>query len=201
LTPLSDARALLFDLDGTLIESAGFWMKLLAAAARDLGYPPLLPENFGGNGGFVRRLLPRHSPGELLGYFEAHVRDHEEHLVVAEGVAEIFALLGRRGIASAVVTNQPPSLARVFVARTGVRPDLVVGKTDAARGKPAPDMVQHACARLGVSPGDAWLVGDSRLDREAARAAGARFVGVGIPGDLMVARLAELLPHLEGARA
>ncbi len=60
------------------------------------------------------------------------------------------------------------------------------------RAKPAPDMVLEACARLSVAPAAAWVGGDTEFDRAAARAAGARFAGLGIGGDLTLARLAEL---------
>ena len=58
--------------------------------------------------------------------------------------------------------------------------------------KPAPDLVLLACRELGVAPAEAVLVGDSRYDREAARAAGAGFVGLGIDGDTRIERLGEL---------
>jgi phosphoglycolate phosphatase/AHBA synthesis associated protein len=62
-----------------------------------------------------------------------------------------------------------------------------------ANAKPAPDLVRLALAEVGVSAGEAWLVGDSRYDREAARAAGVRFVGLGIDGDARIEALADLL--------
>jgi phosphoglycolate phosphatase/AHBA synthesis associated protein len=54
-------------------------------------------------------------------------------------------------------------------------------------------MVLRAAERLGVPPAEALVVGDTAFDREAARAAGARFAGLGIPGDVTLARLADVL--------
>jgi len=72
----------------------------------------------------------------------------------------------------------------------------LVGGTDVARPKPAPDMVLAACERLAVAPAASWVVGDTAYDRDAARAAGARFAGLGIEGDLTLERLADVLVHL-----
>ena len=63
----------------------------------------------------------------------------------------------------------------------------------------APDLVLHACAKLGVAPREAWMVGDSRFDRGAANAAQVRFVGLGLDGDDRVEQLAELGVRVEHA--
>ena len=81
---------------------------------------------------------------------------------------------------------------RRHLAHAGLEADEIVGGTDAPRAKPAPDMVLLACERLGVGTGEVLFVGDSRYDREAAGAAGVRFVGLGIDGDLRIEALGEL---------
>jgi len=60
------------------------------------------------------------------------------------------------------------------------------------QAKPSPQLVQLACRELGVEPAEAWMVGDSRFDRQAAQAAGVFFVGLGIDGDRRIERLSEL---------
>ena len=69
---------------------------------------------------------------------------------------------------------------------------MLVGGTDVPRAKPAPDLVLRACERLGVAPGEAILVGDTRFDREAAAAAGVRFVGLRLEGDVKLERLSDV---------
>jgi phosphoglycolate phosphatase/AHBA synthesis associated protein len=198
---VEDARALLFDLDGVLIDSYEVWFSLLNGAARDLGYPAISREAFHASWGQgveedVRSFFTRHGVAELERYYHAHFGDHTAHLAVAAAVPEVFAALRRRGLPSAVITNTPNPLARSLVERAGATPDVVVGGSDVPRAKPAPDMVLEACSRLGVAPGESWVVGDSRFDRDAARAAGARFAGLGIEGDLALRDLADLLHHL-----
>jgi HAD superfamily hydrolase (TIGR01509 family) len=193
--------AVLFDLDGVLIDSYDVWFSVMNAAARHFGYPPVTAEAFReswGQGMEADRetFFPRHEVEELAAWYDAHFADHLEHLVVSPGVPALFARLHARGLPSAVVTNTPNPLARELVVRAGARVDAVVGANDVARAKPAPDMVLHACALLGVEPARALLVGDSRFDRDAARGAGVRFAGLGIDGDLRLERLEQLEAHL-----
>ncbi|HEY7699882.1 MAG TPA: HAD hydrolase-like protein, partial [Vicinamibacteria bacterium] len=126
-------------------------------------------------------------------FYQEHYFEHLEHLVVPEEVPEIFRRLREERIATAVVTNTQKSLATTIVERAGATPDLVVGGGDAPRGKPAPDSLLLASRLLSVGPGDAWMVGDTSFDREAAGGAGMWFVGVGIEGDARVEALRELL--------
>ena len=190
--------AVLFDMDGVLIDSYDVWWELMNGAARDLGYPPLDPEvfrsSFGQSVEEDRKLFfPRHTAEELDTYYDAHFADHLGHLTIAEGVGEVFAQLAERQIPTAVVTNTPNPLATESVGRTGATPAVVIGGNDVPNAKPAPDMMLRACELLEVDPAEAVVVGDSRFDRDAAQAAGCRFVGLGIDGDVRIEQLSELL--------
>lgn len=198
-------RAVLFDLDGVLIDSYRVWFHLLNGAARELGYPPISPEVFRSGWGQgieadVEKLFPRHSVAEIESYYGDHFCDHLEHLAVAPEVERVFDTLRARCLRTAVITNTPAAVARDVVGRTGGRPDLLVGGTDVPLPKPAPDMVLRACELLEVRPDESLVVGDSRYDREAARAAGTFFAGLGIDGDVRLDRLVEVLRITPGAR-
>lgn len=93
-----------------------------------------------------------------------------------------------------MVTKTATALAKETIRGAALDPDVIVGTSDAPE-KPAPGMLLLACERLDVKPEQALMVGDSLFDREAARAAGCRFVGLGIDGDLRIATLRELI-HL-----
>ena len=190
--------AVLFDLDGVLIDSYDVWFELMSAASRDLGYPPLDAAAFHDAWGQSveadrTRFYPRHSVDELTSYYDAHFTDHLEHLTVADGVSAVFNHLAERTIPSAIVTNTPNPLAGTLVARARATPDVVIGSNDVPNAKPAPDMMLRACEVLGVEPEEAVVVGDSRFDAAAAKAAGGRFIGLGIDGDVRIERLGELL--------
>ncbi|MEN8159380.1 MAG: HAD family phosphatase [Myxococcota bacterium] len=197
-------EAVLFDLDGVLIDSYRVWFALLNATARDLGYPEISPTAFRecwgqGSRKDRERFFPNHELEEVERYYREHFLDHVAALEIAPGVPELFEALRARGLGSAVVTNTPRALAVTLVRRAQASPDTVVGGDEVTHAKPAPDMVWLACERLGVEPDRALVVGDSPHDREAARAAGARFAGLGIEGDVTLATLGELVAHLPGS--
>jgi phosphoglycolate phosphatase/AHBA synthesis associated protein len=191
-------RAVLFDLDGVLVDSYRVWFHLVNGAARELGYPPISPEAFRSSWGQgieadVEKFFPRHSVAEIEIYYGDHFRDHLEHLGVVPEVPRVFETLRERSLGTAVITNTPAPVAWDMVNRAGGTPDLLVGGTDVSRPKPAPDMVLRACELLEIAAGEALVVGDSRYDREAARAAGTAFAGLGIEGDVRLDRLSDVL--------
>ncbi len=108
-------------------------------------------------------------------------------------VPRVFETLRERSLRTAVITNTPAPVAWDMVKRAGGTPDLLVGGTDVPRPKPAPDMVLRACELLEIPAGETLVVGDSRYDREAARAAGTFFAGLGIEGDVRLDRLVDVL--------
>jgi HAD superfamily hydrolase (TIGR01549 family) len=77
----------------------------------------------------------------------------------------------------AVITNSPVGLAKkaLSVARLDGYLDTVVGSDEVPRSKPAPDGILEACRRLGVEASETIMIGDSRFDEGAAKAAGADF--------------------------
>lgn len=195
-------KAILFDLDGVLIDSYRLWFHLLNHTARELGYPPISDEMYRASWGQSTTadrdtFFQGHNVEEIEAFYDAHYFEHLEHLDVPEEVPSLFEQLRELGLKSAVVTNTQSSLAREIVKRAGATPDVVVGGSDVARGKPAPDMLFLAAELLDVPIGSTWMVGDSRYDSEAARAAEVFFVGVGgIRGDLRVTRVGEVLDLL-----
>jgi phosphoglycolate phosphatase/AHBA synthesis associated protein len=200
---MSPPRAVLFDMDGVLIDSFLVWYELLNHAARVLGYPEisrdLYQECWGQSTTADRdRFFPRHSVRDVESFYDEHYEEHLEHLLVPEGVPQMFETLHRRGIRTAVVTNTQRSLATLLVNRSGAAPETIVGGGDAPQGKPAPDLLLVACARLEIRPQEAWMVGDSVYDKEAARAAGVFFVGLGIDGDRRLRALHELADLVDG---
>jgi len=193
--------AVLFDLDGVLIESYQVWFHLLNDAARHWGRPLISPEAFHkawGQGVQADRevFFPDQSVTEIEAFYHERFIRHADHMKADPDVPAVFAHLAARRIPTALITNTPAPLATQLVERAGGTPDIVVGGTDVENAKPAPDMVLLACERLGVAPARALVVGDSGFDARAARAAGCPFAGVGIAGDLELGTVGDLLTHL-----
>ena len=190
-------KAILFDMDGVLVDSYLVWFHLLNAVARQFGYPAITDDAYRVGWGQStsadrESFFPGHSVGQIEAAYDEHYHQQLEHLRVPDSVPGVFAHLEDVGLASTVCTNTQGSLARVTIARTGATPQAIVGGDEVPRGKPAPDMLLRACELLSVTTDDAWMVGDSRYDRQAAEAAGVHFVGRGIDGDQRIEELGEL---------
>jgi phosphoglycolate phosphatase len=195
-------RAVLLDLDGTLLDSYEVWYQVVNAVALERARPPITREVFAGCWGQgieadVERLFPGLTTAELEARYDAHFVLHLDHLVVDPDAAEVLATLREQGLRLAIVTNTPSPLAREMLARCGLELEVVVGGRDVPRPKPAGDMVEHACALLGVTASEAVMVGDTAHDGRAAAAAGVQFVGLRHDGDTRIESLADLPPLLE----
>ena len=172
--------AILFDLDGVLVDTFEVWVKLLADVAVRLGYPGVpreAVEKGWGQGveADVARFYPRHTVDEIRTLYSKHFEDHLDSLKVMDGAD---AALRALPMDKAVITNSPVSIAEkaLSIGRLDKHFRTIVGSDSVAHSKPAPDMVLEACRRLEVTPDRALVVGDSRYDEEAARAAKVRFV-------------------------
>jgi phosphoglycolate phosphatase len=180
-------RAVLFDLDGTLIDSAPD----IAAAVNELlegkGLPPLTlaqVKSMIGNG--VEKLIERAfaasgRPLSKTGLDEAnremapiYLRHTTRLTKLMSGAAETLAQLHVAGVLMGVATNKPQLATREILLhfRLAERLGAIVGGDAVARKKPAPDALLLALDRLHTAPQDALMVGDSVTDVEAARAAG-----------------------------
>jgi phosphoglycolate phosphatase len=187
LPPRASIRAVLLDLDGTLIDTAP---DIAASANRMLGElgRDALPEarvvDFIGQGvaNLVRRVLDE-SGGETpaisfersFALFEAtylaHVADRSRPY---PGVVEGLERFRAAGIRLACVTNKASRFTTPLLEATGLRAcfGAVVCGDDVANKKPAPDVLLAAAAALHVGAHEAWVIGDSANDVKAARAAG-----------------------------
>ena len=149
-------------------------------------------------GASVEVWWPGASIDRLEAFYDASFERHLEEVRLEPLGPPVFAALRSRGLPVAVVTITHRKMARSLLDRAGLAPDELVCGTDVPRSKPAPDMILEACRRLGTTPARSLVVGDSHYDREAARAAGAPFAGLGIAGDWSLARLDQVLDALDG---
>ena len=182
------AAAILFDLDGTLADTApdlGGALNLLLAEANRPTLPlaRLRPYVSGGARALIREgfgLLPQDGAyAPLLARFLQH---YEAALCVATvlfpGVDAMLAGLEQRGLAWGIVTNKAQRFALPLVEQLGLRrrAACVVSGDTAWRPKPHPAPLLLGCAALQVAPDQAAYVGDDRRDIVAGRAAGMRTV-------------------------
>jgi phosphoglycolate phosphatase len=198
-------RAILFDLDGTLVDTAPDIAAAVDATLRELDYPPVGSDevrSWIGRGVDVllHRVLTREREGRANA--DEHARARERFLehyaahngrvaTVYPGVREGIAHARRLGIAMCCVTNKLQRFSEALLALAGLDRELafVQGGDALSKTKPDPLPLTHAAARLGFAPGECLMVGDSSNDARAARAAGMPvvLVGYGYTEDVPVA--------------
>lgn len=180
-------RALAFDLDGTLVDSAPDIGHALNSALRDEGFAAFELERVrewigDGPDVLIERALAAlsvHDETTLharlrLGFDAATFRSPLGQGRVFDGIDALLSRL-RPAWPMAVVTNKPTALARAVLDAAGLLPYFaaVYGADTAVQRKPAPDMLLRAAAEFGLGPAQLLMVGDSGADLRAAQAAGA----------------------------
>ena len=110
--------AVLFDLDGVLVDSFDAWLALKNDAARHFGHPAISAEqfraSFGTTAGDVERFFPSASAARVEAFYEEHFADHVGAIRAVPGASEIIDQLDKRGLLSAVITNAASSTARTI---------------------------------------------------------------------------------------
>lgn len=183
------AAVILFDLDGTLVDSAADLTAAVNDLRRDLGLAavPVAQVRKAISLG-ARQILARGLPELPQARREAHVealletyRGHiGRHDGLFPGLAQVLAAIEAAGSRWGVVTNKREELARIVLERLDLsaRCAVLIGGDTLARHKPDPLPVTTACEWLGVSPSAAVFVGDDPRDVAAGRGAGVRVVAV-----------------------
>lgn len=181
--------AVLFDLDGTLLDTLADLRTACNVALRSVGERERSLEDvrrFVGNG--IARLMELAIPGgrghprfaealaTLQAFYAAHNRVETRPYAGVEGLMRELKAAGRK---LAVVSNKPDAAVRALCGElfAGL-PDVAIGERAGVRRKPAPDMVLEALRALGTGAGSAVYVGDSEVDLATARNAGLPCISV-----------------------
>jgi len=213
--PRDDLRGILFDLDGTLVDSLPDIIDTFLMAFPVLRLPAPTYAQVRAHIGhpldvMYRQFAPEpHVPALCAVYREHYPRNFLNRSRPYPGVVEALKTLRERGYLLSVATTKRSDMARRFVDAVGLGGLLHhVQGTDDFPHKPAPDVLLHALSALGTQ--GLWMVGDTTLDLRAGRAAGLRTYAVTwgthpveelrgeSPDELQadLTRLVELLPPL-----
>ncbi len=182
-------QTILFDMDGTVLDTLYDLWASTNAVLRELGYPERTMDeirSFVGNGAAnqLRRALPEGSPEDAVAealrryqpYYAAHCRDHTRPY---DGIVALLRELNAAGKRLAVVSNKPDRAVKLLSGEHfGTLLDVSVGETPERRRKPAPDAVDAALAAMGAPKNGAVYIGDSEVDIETARNAGLPLIAV-----------------------
>ena len=212
-------RLVIFDLDGTLIDSRLDLVHSVNAALRHIGRPEL-PEDviasYVGDGAptLIRRALGAEADDEALAkagleFFLSYYREHKlDHTTLYDGITDALSVIqGRNGIprrTMTVLTNKPVMPSRAIVEALGLAPFFaaVYGGNSFATKKPDPEGARTILRETGMAPEQTLVVGDSHVDVSTAQNAGLWSCGVtygfaphtfeGNPPDVMVDSAREL---------
>jgi len=206
---LSASGAILFDLDGTLVESAQIWYELINAAAIAFGYPSVQhaewKQTFGQSmESNVKHWMAGLEQQRFNDYCDDHYGDWLHHLHMLDGSFELLqAARHRYKTRLAIVTNCPRKITQIILSHLQLEeyfshtvcagdsipvsslPPALRAKAGGAstytlKPKPETDILLYGAHLLDASVTESVFVGDSRYDMEAGSAAGCLCVGVGI---------------------
>ncbi len=177
---MKDYKIIIFDLDGTLLDTLDDLANSTNHALVAMGYPKRTKDevrNFVGNG--VKKLIERAVPEgttpekteETLALFKAHYADHCEDMTAPyEGMIPLLDALSKKGKLLAVVSNKLDSAVSLLCKKYfGDRFSVTVGEREGVRQKPAPDSVLEVLKALDTNKSEAVYIGDSEVDIMTAK--------------------------------
>jgi HAD superfamily hydrolase (TIGR01509 family) len=188
--------AILFDMDGVIVDSLGSWWKSLNVALKNFRQKEISGEEFITNfwGHDLQDNLKRLGMDQKIGFFCNNI--YSEH------VDEIKLFLGTKAVLKklidypkAVITNTPKECVLQIFKKFDIDSyfDVIVTSDQVGRGKPAPDIIFEACKRLDVKPKNVVLVGDTDSDVKAGYAAGCTVIGINIDADYTIKNISDLI--------
>jgi phosphoglycolate phosphatase len=215
-------QAVVFDLDGTLVDSAPEIRMAINAAFEPLGVPAFsldaVRRMIGGGAVVALRRAAERSGVVLDEERESRALDRFLEVLATEslrgdglypGALDLLEALRRNGVALAICTNKADPVTHIAVRALGIAEyfGAVIGATDELAKKPDPSMLLAAVQRLGASPAAAVMIGDTHADIGAASAAGCTSIAVSygysqqsvhdLGADAVVDRLADVQAALE----
>lgn len=182
--------AVLFDMDGTLLDTAPDFIAVGQAMLAHRGLPPVNDQVVrdvvsGGARAMVSALfgLPVQAPefeALRLEFLERYQNACAIHTRLYDGMAELLGDIEKAGLAWGVVTNKPVRFAEPIMAQLNLaqRSRVLICPDHVTRAKPDPEPLTLACTTLGLDPSRVLFVGDDLRDIESGREAGTKTVAV-----------------------
>ncbi|MBV4501054.1 N-acetylmuramic acid 6-phosphate phosphatase MupP [Pseudomonas shirazensis] len=183
-------RAVLFDMDGTLLDTAPDFIAICQAMLAERGMAPIADklirdEISGGARAMVAATFVMSPEDEgfealRLEFLERYQRDCAVHSKLFEGMSELLDDIEKGGLIWGVVTNKPVRFAEPIMQRLGLaeRSALLICPDHVKNSKPDPEPLILACKTLDLDPASVLFVGDDLRDIESGRDAGTRTAAV-----------------------
>ncbi|MBN1860677.1 MAG: HAD family hydrolase [Candidatus Thermoplasmatota archaeon] len=187
--------AILFDMDGVLVDSLDSWWKALNSALKRFNHHEITREEFKKTywGHDLKANLERLGLNPKVASFcNITYGNHLDYIYIYPDTTNTLQQLS--SYKKAIITNTPADCARQILNKFHIRQYFqeIVTSDDVKKAKPDPEIVFTACKRMGVDAQTVLLVGDTESDVKAGRAAGCTVIGLNIPADIMIHRLVDL---------
>ncbi|MDF2641230.1 MAG: phosphoglycolate phosphatase [Pseudomonas sp.] len=183
-------RAVLFDMDGTLLDTAPDFIAIAQAMLADRGFPPvddkLIRDEISGGAKAMVAATFAMSPNEpefealRLEFLERYQQGCAVHSRLFDGMETLLADIEKAGLIWGVVTNKPVRFAEPIMQQLGLaeRSALLICPDHVTRSKPDPEPLILACSKLDLDPASVLFVGDDLRDIESGRDAGTKTAAV-----------------------
>ena len=183
-------KAVLFDLDGTLVNSLADLAASSNFALKEFGFPAHKTESFkyfvgDGMPKLIERILPSEKRDEntikaVLNVFLEHYKEHYcDNTTEYQGIFDALSIIKEKGISCAVVSNKKQDMAVCVTEKFfGNMFSIVCGKREGFPAKPDPALTLQVIKELNVKPSECLFVGDSGMDMAVAKNAGCLALGV-----------------------
>lgn len=192
-------QAILFDLDGVLVDSLEAWFKLFNKTLKHFGREEFTWQQFMQKvwGGPIERDAKEFfgtSVEDIKKFYFDNFDYFKENLKPFPNAKETLTKLKNKNLKLGLVTNTPRKQAIKLLEHLNLQSyfDVVVGGDEVEHGKPAPDMILLACKKLKIKPEDSTYVGDSNADMIAGKKAKCFTIGFKTDGDKRIDDLREL---------
>jgi HAD superfamily hydrolase (TIGR01509 family) len=196
LTP----SAILFDMDGVLVDSLDSWWKALNSALQKFKHKEITRDEFIKTywGHDLKQNLKRLKLNpEVAEFCNVTYGNHIDYIhIYPDTISTLQQLASYK---KAVITNTPADCARQILKKFEIKGyfEEVITSDDVVRAKPDPEIVFKACERLGVDPTTVISIGDTESDVLAGRGAGCKVVGLNIRADITIQSIVDLVDLLQ----
>jgi len=196
LTP----RAILFDMDGVLVDSLDSWWKALNSALQRFKHQEITRDEFMKTywGHDLKANLKRLQLNpEVAQFCNITYGNHIDYIKIYPDTKSTLRRLA--SYKKAIITNTPTDCARQILRKFEIEQYFkeIITSDDVLKAKPDPEIVFKACERLNVDPKKVILVGDTESDVKAGRAAGCTVIGLNVTADITIQRLSDLADLLK----
>jgi HAD superfamily hydrolase (TIGR01509 family) len=200
-------KAVLFDMDGVLVDTMEIWMFLFNKLRKRFGQPEFTREQYIEEmwGTPIEKELeyfPEMSIKDITSYYDSEFQKSLDKVRLLGSSDKVLAgLKGKYRLG--VCSNTPTAIVEKILKAAGIYEyfNIVVGTSESLKGKPEPDMLNYAAGKLRAKETEAVFVGDTSIDIEAAKNAGMASVGLDVEGaDYTIKALTSLTKIIENMK-